>query len=354
MTTIISCPSCGAAYDIPEIGGIRGRKVRCQTCATVWRVEQPGPAADVSTAASQISSSAQLHEEIGKAEAPAGPRGLSREDVPRTIALSAGPGGRVDNGRAGEGPVVERRRPGRRASGFDEVEAAIAALQSSIGKQPDPLEPPAQDSDEGGSEDDLPAMVRERAAIAARQGLARRSAGSSDGFRPLSASRSADDDPFAPNRDFEAELRGSRVAATVSWAVFACLVSGLAWLAWANGAAIVRGLPGSAALYAMLGQHVNVRGFEFSSVDAQWQTDRQGRAVLSLTGQVQNVTKQPLSVPTVVVAFLDDEGRELFDWATPMPASALPPGEIAPFTTVVPAPPNAVRGVEIRFAKAHR
>ena len=109
-----------------------------------------------------------------------------------------------------------------------------------------------------------------------------------------------------------------------------------------------------AAVYASLGGPVNVRGLEFSSIDTQWQMDGHGRPVLSLTGQVKNVSREQQTVPTVVLVFLDGEGRELFDWATPVRTETLPAGEILPFTTVVPAPPEAVRSVEIRFAKMKR
>ena len=266
------------------------------------------------------------------------------DEVPRTIALGAAAS-------SAQAPVTQRHRLGRRQSGFDEVEAAIAALQSSIQQQGPAaanavLAAPA-------IETDLPAVVRDRA-IAARAELAHRRGNDVNSYRPLSDAGPLDDDPFPPNRDFEDELRTNRLAAGIGWVAFAAMLVGLGAFAWLDRVAVVRALPGSAAAYAMLGAQVNARGLEFSSVDAQWQTDGRGRAVLSLTGRVKNVTQQPQSVPTVVFAFEDQDGRELFDWATPVRASDLPPGETLPFTTVVPAPPDAVRNIEIRFAKARR
>ena len=175
-----------------------------------------------------------------------------------------------------------------------------------------------------------------------------------DNYRPLSDAGVLDEDPFAPDIDFEDELRAKRVAAAVAWVAFLAVLGGLGAFAWFDRQAVVRLLPGLAPAFSALGAPVNARGLEFSGVDSQWQVDVHGRPVLSLTGQVKNVSREPQGVPTVVFAFLDADGRELFDWATPVALNSLPPGETMPFTTVVPAPPEAVRNVEIRFAKARR
>ena len=117
---------------------------------------------------------------------------------------------------------------------------------------------------------------------------------------------------------------------------------------------VVRLLPATAPVYAALGIPVNVRGLEFAGVAYEWQIDPRGRPAISIKGEVRNISREARSVPSVVVSFLDQEGLELFDWATPMRLSALQPGASAPFSTLVPAPPESVRNVEIRFAKARR
>ena len=86
----------------------------------------------------------------------------------------------------------------------------------------------------------------------------------------------------------------------------------------------------------------------------QWQIDPSGHPVLSITGQIKNVSKQPQTVPSVVFAFHDEAGEELFEWATAVRINALDPGATVPFTDVVLAPADAVRNVEIRFAKLRR
>ena len=312
MTTTLNCPSCGLEYPIPDLAAIAGRKVRCRSCAHVWRVEVEAAASpSVSTIAPEAG---KAEARVSRAAPPPPPPGAY--DTGRTIALdpalSAGAG----------------RRLGRRRNGFDDVEAAIAALQSSVA----PASAPASRA---------PAFRPPPAANGAE-------------FAPLSSADPLEDSPFAADAGFEQEVRSSRVAAAVAWVAFLAVLGGLGAIAWFDRVAVVRALPGSAAAFSAFGAPVNTRGLEFSGVDTQWQIDGRGRPVLSLTGQVRNVTSQPQVVPSVVFAFLDQEGRELFDWATPVRVNSLPPGETMPFTTVVPAPPEAVRGVEIRFAKASR
>ena len=347
MTTIISCPSCGAAYDIPDAAALRGRKVRCQSCAAVWRV-----GATAEAPAREPSRRDTLSPETGKAEASsavadAAGRSGNTGETPRTISL----GRAAPPATAGPAATTGGRRVGRRQSGFDEVEAAIAALQSSIEEQSsqtasaDPFAPAAKAG--------FPAVVRDQA-IAARVPPAGRPANDLNGYRPLSDAGPLADDPFASDGDLDDELRTSRIAGGIAWVAFAAVLFGLGAFAWIDRVGVVRALPGAAAAYGLLGAPVNARGLEFSGVDAQWQIDGKGRPVLSLTGQVKNITREPQSVPTVVFAFLDEDGRELFDWATPVRINSLPAGETLPFTTVVPAPPEAVRNVEIRFAKAQR
>ena len=255
----------------------------------------------------------------------------------RPQALGPAPGMMATNP-----PLAERRRPGRRPSGFDDVEAAIAALQSSIDEQA----PTANRSQSG--VDPLQAPFNSRGGFSAANGN-----GAAE-FPPLSDSEPLEDSPFASNDDLEEALSASRIATAFAWLAFLVAVAGLGTFAYFDRVGLVKALPGAAAGFAAFGAPVNVRGLEFSGIDTQWQIDGRGRPVLSLTGQVRNVTRISQGVPSVVFAFLDQDGRELFDWATPVRIDTLPPGEAMPFTTVVPAPPEAVRAVEIRFAKSRR
>ena len=52
-----------------------------------------------------------------------------------------------------------------------------------------------------------------------------------------------------------------------------------------------------------------------------------------------------------MIAFLDQDGHELYDWATTANTKSLAAEATADFALLLPSPPE-VRQVEIRFAKA--
>ena len=386
MTSIINCPNCGAGYEIPDLESIQGRKVRCRSCTSVWRVEPPlGISKNPGVAPATIGlnlgggqpAELNLHREIDKAEAARAGAGdflastSGQESQPKTIMLSSqrsapapveqlnGSGSHAKTSSEGQErrsssaagaslvqSATDRRRAGRRGSGFDDVEAAIAALQSSFD------EPAATSASAGAKASPFARSPAQPAEIPAEAPVRWVNGGTELATRADAGALG--EDPFGPDAGFEAELRSSRIAAAIAWVAFLLVLAGLGALAYVERQVVVRALPGTAAAFAAMGAPVNVRGLEFSAVDSQWQVDPRGRPVLSLTGQVKNVSRESQKVPTVVFAFLDADGRELFDWATPVRLTSLAPGETMPFTTVVPAPPEAVRGVEIRFAKALR
>lgn len=57
---LIVCPSCEAAYDVPEAAAAPGRVVRCARCLREWKLDgQPPPAAAPSRAAAAHSPAAE-------------------------------------------------------------------------------------------------------------------------------------------------------------------------------------------------------------------------------------------------------------------------------------------------------
>ena len=364
MTTIISCPQCGAAYDIPDASNVRGRKVRCTGCSTVWRVQgdssvtQPEAAPPSQKVVSDGPVTVRLTRstigpENDKAEAFASStmtQPATQAVVPRSwqdavMAPANTPteplvDGRDGNRAAAGSPIsqsIERRRQARRSSGFDEVEAALAALQSG----------PAAKTPSLPQDQFFDASRNSRLAASARAASAAR-------FDPLIESESVDGSGFAQGIQAGTVRSKSRTPAVLGWLVFFSALSGLTAFSYLNRQEVVRMLPGTAKIYASLGVPVNVRGLEFTGVDTQWQIDPSGHPVLSITGQIKNVSKQPQTVPSVVFAFHDEAGEELFEWATAVRINALDPGATVPFTDVVLAPADAVRNVEIRFAKLRR
>jgi hypothetical protein len=134
------------------------------------------------------------------------------------------------------------------------------------------------------------------------------------------------------------------------WLAILAAVGGVLVTAVLAPERMVRLLPGTAAIYAAMGVPVNVRGLEFSNLGYRWAGDNAGRPALEIAGEVTNITTEPLIVPTVVFALLDEDGLEIFHWATVIRRSALPPGKTTRFQARIPAPPEAVRGLQVHFA----
>ena len=377
---IISCPQCGTGYDMPDSAGLVGRKVRCRACRTVWRVEapaaaepavvpqKPGAAAandDAPKAATQAAPPARPKAAADAADFgwPAWPEWPDQAETPPTA------GGKTQRPSAGDGPglaaasqlaadaagdpggptgsisaSIERRRQARQRSSFDDVEAALAAVRSA----------PANGA--GGTAD---GQFFDASAPGTRESDREFAARQQQNFNPADGRQDfgADEDDsglFAGNEGFADEKSANRAATIIGWVALAATLAGLATFAYLGAETIVRKLPGAAPLYAALGTEVNVRGLEFNGVGYRWQLDSRGRPVLSISGEVKNISATPRAVPSVVFAFLDQEGLELFDWATPMRSGALLPGATAPFTSIVPVPSEVVRKVEVRFAKGRR
>ena len=113
---------------------------------------------------------------------------------------------------------------------------------------------------------------------------------------------------------------------------------------------IVQVLPTSVHIYAMFGVDVNVRGLEFKSIKYK-KVETAGKPELELTGEIVNITGSSVRVPTIVFAFRDDAGDELYHMARRLDIKSLPGNRQLPFSFKVPDPPILVHSVELRFAK---
>ena len=240
------------------------------------------------------------------------------------------------------------------SSGYEDVEAALAAVRAapagsaspaSANQRGEPLgkgvffdaEPPGSGPQRGARQSGGNGMAVNR--------YDRYDDGApEDGYEPT----------FDGGEGFEDARSAGRAATIIGWLAFLLALGGLGAGAWLKSEEVVRQLPGAAPLYALAGSPVNIRGLEFTGLQTKWQLDQRGRPVLGISGQVKNISQAPRPVPSVVFAFRDDDGLELFDWATPMRSDPLPPGETQEFISVVPVPPEAVRHVEVRFATATR
>jgi predicted Zn finger-like uncharacterized protein len=145
--------------------------------------------------------------------------------------------------------------------------------------------------------------------------------------------------------------RGGGALVLVGWLGLAGVIAGLLSLLYFARTEVVRALPGLAPVYAAAGLPVNVRGLEFRDISYKWGIDRKGRTRLTIAGKVINVSAEPRRVPSVAFVFLDAAEEELFNWATAIRDAPLAPGKTTSFEASVPAPPEAVANLQVRFAK---
>jgi hypothetical protein len=148
-----------------------------------------------------------------------------------------------------------------------------------------------------------------------------------------------------------APKRKPRSAVTIGWGVLALLVAILGGYFVFAQASVVSMLPGAARLYAMVGMPVNTRGLAFEDLHYEWSA-ADGQTVLKLTGNIANIAGSPLAAPTVVIALRDEGGTELAEWTANLDAPTIAAGERYRFEAEIPSPPETVRSLKVRFAKA--
>lgn len=113
---------------------------------------------------------------------------------------------------------------------------------------------------------------------------------------------------------------------------------------------IVRLLPQSARLFAMVGLPVNLRGLAIADVDSKLITDG-GTRFLVIGGDISNITRKPLALPTLRFAVRDAHGAELYNWTARLDRDRLEPGDSVPFRKRLAAPPKDGASVEVRFLR---
>lgn len=376
---IIECPSCQTTYELPVSLPAEGRKVRCESCRHVWLAVPEDPTRD------------EAPEPADADWAEGGFADAGRPDDDR----SAGSGYATAEGYRDEDRFVD---PLADFAGADTVAAdAEAETYPDAGSRRDPA---ALGSDAADGFDDFAAIVDfdaidERSEPGARGPAAAEHRSAIAPMSPHEAAPETDDElmfldtnppadalgqidqpsapprpaappppaspprpqpqPIPPSKPVNPVLQSEEVAARVPKIVM--IIGGLSL-----GVAVVLGLmvvlrdgiveyaPGAANIYRSMGLAVTPRGLEFDQLSYRWQSDN-GQNVLEVRGDVINITRSPLLVPTVVFALRDDKGAVLFHWAADVRKEPLQAGERAGFVTRIPSPPEAVRSVQLHFAK---
>ncbi len=362
---IIRCPSCGSTYDISKQPQAAGRKVKCMRCSHVWKAEPVDAAAPL----------AQPHtEQAPMAASPMPPPPPSQIAVPRppvmpARSLEATSMSGVGAGDSIEAPLVpppkarngfnglngDHRGNGHAAEdGFDPPPPVVPApRRHSDFDDPPPAtrrQAPAPQAD-AGYYDEAPAPQRP-----ARRPEPQWREPPRESYRDEAyGDNGYGQDEFAPARDararHQAPSRGRRAAAIVGWVAYLAAVGSLGAYIYAGRDQIVTWLPGAAPYYEQFGLPVNQYGLAFKDVKAEWGKVVDGQGALAISIGVANTTGQAQKVPTVVIAFKDANGDEIFYRAM---ADALPKtlqaGKSAKFSATLQVPAEVTRAIQVRFA----
>jgi len=114
---------------------------------------------------------------------------------------------------------------------------------------------------------------------------------------------------------------------------------------------VVSAAPVTLKAYQRLGYDINVYGLDIRRIERQHAIVN-GTRVLSVKGEILNISGDTRKLPWLRFALEDDGGKELYSWTLDTAARPLRPGETTTFTTRVQAPPETSTHLKIRFAKA--
>lgn len=140
-----------------------------------------------------------------------------------------------------------------------------------------------------------------------------------------------------------------RWGAIIGWASFAVVL-----LAFGGGAVFARSTvmdlwPPASKVYELVGL-AKPQVFPLVVGDiVPSQTLDGATPVIVIAGMISNITAEVQPVPKLRGALLDVRGREIFNWTFDAPVAQLAAHETHDFTTRVPNPPEAARGVAVTF-----
>jgi predicted Zn finger-like uncharacterized protein len=153
--------------------------------------------------------------------------------------------------------------------------------------------------------------------------------------------------PPAPSRGRSAH--GGGTAALLGWLGLALVVLVLAGAVVGRNE-VVASFPHAAPFYQKLGLPVTVRlGLEFREVTSLRLVEG-GVAVLVVEGEIVNVSEQPRPVPSVRIALLDDNRREIEARDTRPASLELAAGGTTQFQIRMVGPPEEARNFSVTFA----
>lgn len=297
----ISCPSCGASFNIkPEALGSAGRKVKCGKCSHLWLALPDGAAAPDAPAEAAPIPSAPI------------PPAATPEPEPEPEPVAAPPVQTQPDDAPDTMPDEPESEPDLAAqlasitAGFDEFEAGA----------PPRLDTPI-------------VSVSDREGNSPRPGSSGESPGRASGT-PTSGGRVA---------------RRIALSALTAAAASVILVGSAIFLQ----PQITSAVPATTALYAKIGLRIDIPGLGLKIVDPKSRKRKDG--AFEVVGEIRNVTKDPLKIPTMQARLLDSDGEPLKVWLFRAAKAKIAPGEAVKYKTEFRNPPNKAERLDITFTR---
>jgi hypothetical protein len=147
------------------------------------------------------------------------------------------------------------------------------------------------------------------------------------------------------------EEPGERKNGLLGWGVLLVVLAVLAIGGYMGRDRIVSAWPPAIGLYDLLGIPVtgaNRVGLELRNVASRVTVER-GVEVLTVSGEIVNVTDHPVTVPKLRVTLQDEDYREVHYWTTQVAERELAPSQSVEFSTSMNDRPADTRHLTVTF-----
>jgi predicted Zn finger-like uncharacterized protein len=297
---LIVCPNCATSYMIdPASVGSGGRMVRCARCRTTWFAGAAAAENDVNAFVDSV---------IAEAEADSGAGAMPPDDSapPGDFSFQPVPGGEFPP----EQPAPDHLPP--------MPEFSVAAEETVPITDAPSLVPPIEHTPE------LDA--------------------------PHAAADTEDVESFAARRKrLQTKRKTSRRSSRWTAVVLVLFAFNVALVGARNE--VVRYLPQTASLFALIGMPVNLRHLKFDNVRITKEM-QDGVTILMVEGNIVSASDKAVEVPRLRFAARNASGQEIYTWLLKPERSILGPGESLKFQSRLASPPPEASDVMVRFSTA--
>ena len=149
-----------------------------------------------------------------------------------------------------------------------------------------------------------------------------------------------------------ATRKRQRLARLRGWAILAGFLVAPLGAAASFPEAVVSIAPITVRAYDAIGYNVNIFGLEVRRIEQQ-HAIVDGTRVLTIKGEITNVSNSPQKLPWLRFGLNDGNRQEVYSWTLDTGARPLRAGETTSFVTRVASPPETAKNVQIRFAHAN-